>query len=499
MEEQLSLPLADPAGPAHVAANVVRLPVGAHARHALAPRASAKPSGNGPRLGELLGALSLALDMTEGQPAGHCQRSCWIGQQVGRAIGLTTLQMRELYYATLLKDAGCSSNAARVCQLFLTDDRSFKYGRKIVGTSMPAMLRFVLVHTGSNSRLGERVRAVFNIIQNGGEIERELTETRCNRGAQIARQLRFSDAVAEGIAGLDEHWDGSGVPEGLAGEEIPLYSRIALLAQVVDVFHTSVGPQATREEVARRRGRLLDPRLCDVFDVLSRDAAFWDGIASPELEQRLFEMEPARQLQPVDDDYLDDIAMAFGQVVDAKSPFTSGHSARVALVADQVAIALGLEEDQRRFLRRGALLHDVGKLGVSNAILDKPGKLDAWEWAEVQRHALHTEQILSRISSFGALARVAGAHHEKLDGSGYHLGLSGDHLGVLARIIAVADVTEALSADRPYRAGMPREETTRILGDFVARGHLCPEAVEGLHASFTAPVHRQLYQVALVA
>ena len=463
MEEQLSLPLADLA--AATEANVVRLAAGDHARRAA--RAGARPSGNGPRLGELLGALSLALDMTEGQPAGHCQRSCWIGQHIGRAVGLTTGQMRELYYATLLKDAGCSSNAARVCQLFLTDDLSFKHGRKIAGASMPAMLRFVLGHAGRNARLPERVRAVFNIIQNGGEIERELTETRCGRGAQIARQLRFGDAVADGIAGLDEHWDGSGVPEGLQGEEIPLYSRIALLAQVVDVFHTSVGPQATREEVTRRRGRLLDPRLCEVFDALSRDAGFWAGLASPELEQRLFEMEPARQPQPLDDDYLDDIAMAFGQIVDAKSPFTSGHSARVALIADHVSMALGLEADQRRWLRRGALLHDVGKLGVSNTILDKPGKLDPREWAEVQRHALHTEQILGRISSFGALARVAGAHHEKLDGTGYPRGLDARHIRLETRIITTADIFDALIADRPYRAAMPLAQALATMRESV--------------------------------
>ena len=155
--------------------------------------------------------------------------------------------------------------------------------------------------------------------------------------------------------------------------------------------------------------------------------------------------------------------MAFGQVVDAKSPFTSGHSARVALVADHVATALGMEADQRRWLRHGALLHDVGKLGVSNAILDKPGKLDPWEWAEVQRHALHTEQILSRISSFGALARVAGAHHEKLDGTGYPRGLDARHIRLETRIITTADIFDALTADRPYRPAMPTGTALQVM------------------------------------
>ena len=431
-----------------------------------APRAPTPPSAaNGPRLGELLGSLSHALDLTEGQPAGHCMRSCWIGQQVGRVLGLNTVEMRELYYASLLKDSGCSSNAARICQLFLTDDRAFKHDRKTVGLGLPSLMNFVIRHTGAKAGLAERLRAIMNAVQNGGEIHRELTETRCARGAQIARQLRFGEDVADAIQALDEHWDGSGQPQGLSGKEIPLYARIALLAQVVDVFHASAGPQATREEVARRSGRWFDPRIADAFAVLARDPAFWRQLASDDLELRVLDMEPAQQMQPVDDDYLDDIAMAFGQIVDAKSPYTAGHSSRVALITDQLSEHLGLGAPERRWLRRGALLHDVGKLGVSNQILDKPGKLDPWEWAAVQRHALHTEQILGRISAFGVLARIAGAHHEKLDGTGYPRGLDARHIRLETRIITTADIFDALTADRPYRPALPADAALQIMRD----------------------------------
>ena len=439
------------------------------ARGAPAPRAPAPGAANGPRLGELLGSLSHALDMTEGQPAGHCMRSCWIGQQVGRAIGLSTAEMRDLYYTTLLKDSGCSSNAARLCELFLTDDLSFKHDRKTVGLGLPSVMAFVIRHTGVKAGLAERLRALVNAVQNGSEIHRELTETRCSRGAQIARQLRFGEDVADGIQSLDEHWDGSGQPQGLAGKEIPLYSRIALLAQVVDVFHASGGPQATREEVARRGGRWFDPRIAVAFAVLARDPEFWRQLASDDLELRVLEMEPAQQPQPVDDDYLDDIAAAFGQIVDAKSPYTAGHSSRVALITEQLSGQLGLGVPERRWLRRGALLHDVGKLGVSNQILDKPGRLDPSEWAAVQRHALHTEQILGRISAFGVLARVAGAHHEKLDGTGYPRGLDARHIRLETRIITTADIFDALTADRPYRPAMPVSQALQIMRESVGK------------------------------
>ena len=435
--------------------------------HERKPLASTPPAigSAGPRLAELLGALSHALDMTEGQPAGHCLRSCWIAQQLGRAIGLNATEMRDLYYATLLKDAGCSSNAARLCQLLLTDDLGFKRDRKTVGLSLPSLMGFVVRHTGARAGLMERLRAIVNAVQNGGEIHRELTETRCSRGAQIARQLRFSEDVADAIQSLDEHWDGGGQPQGLAGPEIPLHSRIALLAQVVDVFHASVGAQGAREQVAQRSGRWFDPRIADAFAVLARDPAFWRQLAADDLAQRVLEMEPAQQAQPVDDDYLDDIATAFGQIVDAKSPWTAGHSARVGLITEHVAERLGLGVPERRWLRRGALLHDVGKLGVSTRILDKAGPLSTDEWAAVRQHAANTEQILARIGSFGVLARVAGSHHEKLDGSGYPRGLDARHIRLETRIITTADIFDALTADRPHRPALSIDQALRVLHD----------------------------------
>jgi len=436
-------------------------PPAARARHAQAPAAPA----SGPRLGELLGALSQALDSAEGQPPGHCLRSCWIAQQLGRAIGLSTSQLRDLYYTTLIKDAGGSSNAARLSALLLTDDLVFKRERRRAGTSLPGLLRFVTRHVGAATGMRERLRAIANAVQNGGEIHRELTEQRCSRGAQIARQLRLGDDVAEAIQSLDEHWDGNGQPQGLAGREIPLHARLVSLAQAVDVWHAGAGPQATREQIARRSGRMFDPRLADAFAVLARDPAFWRQLAGDDLEPLVLAMEPAQQPQPVDDDYLDEIAAVYGQIVDAKSPWTAGHSTRVGLAAEQLARRLGLAGPERRWLRRGALLHDIGKLGLSNRILDKAGPLDAAERAAMQRHPMHTEQILGRIASFGALARVAGAHHEKLDGTGYPRGLDARHIRLETRIITTADIFDALTADRPHRRSLGTAQALQLMRD----------------------------------
>jgi HD-GYP domain-containing protein (c-di-GMP phosphodiesterase class II) len=418
-------------------------------------------------LSELLGALSHALDLTEGQPAGHCVRCSRIGVEIGKDIGLGEDEITELYYVLLLKDLGCSSNAARICQLYLTDDLSFKQDFKLIDGSLPQALRFVLSHTGLKAGLAERFRAIVNIFQNGGEIARELIETRCHRGADIARKMRFSEPVAEGIKNLDEHWDGGGKPLGLSGTAIPIYSRIALLAQVIDVFHVANGPAAALREAKNRSGTWFDPDLVAAFARIAARPAFWDTLRDDDGRVSAVHQAPAQASLPIDEDYLDDIAAAFAQVVDSKSPYTSGHSERVTLFTDMIAEELAFSAEQRRRLKRAALLHDIGKLGVSNAILDKPGKLDDAEWEIMRMHSAHSEAILSRVGAFSELAPIAGAHHERLDGKGYPRGLLGDQICLDTRIITTADIFDALTAERPYRAAMTITKAMTIMSGMV--------------------------------
>lgn len=412
---------------------------------------------------ELLNALSYALDLTEGQPAGHGIRCAWIGMHIGREIGIPAEELTDLYYTLLLKDIGCSSNAARICNLFLTDDIEFKRGIKTVNESLPQVLRFVLSHTGMKAGLAERFRALITTFKESGTIARELVEIRCQRGADIVRRMRFSEAVATGILDLDEHWNGKGQPTGLKGEAISLYARIALITQVADVFHTSAGSESARREVIRRAGTWFDPALVAAFKKVSARPDFWAALAAPDLAERLATSFGDDGAYLVDDDYLDDVAAAFADVVDSKSPFTAGHSRRVALFTDMIAEELGMPEEERRYLRRAALLHDIGKLGVSNQILDKPGKLDDAEFAVVRSHPGLGEDILSKISAFQELARLAGAHHERLDGRGYPRGLTGEAICPLTRILTTADIFDALTADRPYRAAMPVSKALDIM------------------------------------
>jgi len=419
------------------------------------------------RLSELLGALSHALDMAEGQPAGHCVRCCWIGIHIGREIGLSDAELSELYYTLLVKDVGCSSNAARICQIYMMDDITFKRDLMTVNGSLTQVLRFVLSHTGMNAGLAERFRALVHVFQNGREIAQELMETRCDRGAEIARKMHFSENVIAAIRSFDEHWDGGGMPVGLKGEEIPIFSRISLIAQIADVFRTGTGIDAAKQEIRKRCGTWFEPRMVEAFERVAVNDHFWSVLASDGLRAELFKLEPAQRQVFVDEDYLDDIAAAFAQVVDSKSPFTSGHSERVTLFADLIAEQMGFSLQRRRWLKRAALLHDIGKLGVSNSILDKPDKLDAGEWVAMQRHATFGQAILSQIGAFADLAAIAGCHHERLDGKGYPRGLRDGEISLDIRIVTTADIFDALTADRPYRKAMPVDKALGIMDSMI--------------------------------
>lgn len=419
------------------------------------------------KLSQLISSLSYALDITEGQPAGHCVHCCWIGMNIGRQLCLSAEQLWDLYYVLLLKDLGCSSNASRICELYLTDDLGFKRDFKLVDGSLPQVLRFVLRQTGAGAGLVDRLKAITEVFINGDQMAQELIKTRCTRGADIARRLRFSESIAQGIHALDEHWDGNGRPEGSSGNQISIYARIALLSQVIDIMNSSQGEAAATMEVKKRSGTWFDPELIAAFTAAAAQTGFWETLNAADVEQIILRLEPAHHTKPVDDDFLDDIAEAFGLVVDAKSPYTAGHSARVGLYTSLIAEDLGLSESRRRWLKRGALLHDVGKLGVSNSVLDKPGKLDAAEWEAVQKHAAFTQIILGRIDVFEELAKVASAHHERLDGKGYPLGLADDQIAIETRIITTADIFDAITAERPYRAAMPVAKTLEIMKESV--------------------------------
>jgi HD-GYP domain-containing protein (c-di-GMP phosphodiesterase class II) len=395
--------------------------------------------------------------------------------RLAEELGLPSRERSDLFYALLLKDAGCSANAERMAALFGADDRAAKRTSKLVDWSSPlrALLwSFRTVAPGASLR--ERA-GYLRGIRDEGEVTRKFLQARCDRGAEIARMLYLSEETAAAIRSLDEHWDGRGMPDGLRGAEIPLLARILCLAQTAEIFHAAGGVRSARAVARRRRARWFDPALVDAFESVCRDAGFWRALEQPDVSA----WEPAELVLRADDERLDRIAEAFARVIDAKSPFTARHSERVAEIAVGVAAGLGMRGPELRDLRRAGLLHDVGKLAISNLILDKPGKLTAAEFDKVREHPVYTHAVLARAPCFSALADLAANHHERIDGTGYPLGLGGERLDVPMRVLAVADVYEALTAERPYRAALAVEKALDIVS-WEVPGRLDREAFAAL-------------------
>ncbi|MCW5873241.1 MAG: HD domain-containing protein [Anaerolineales bacterium] len=436
------------------------------------------------RLSEVLSALTYALDLTEDQPEGHAIRNCMIGMTLANHMQLTSDQRSALFYALLLGDLGCSSNAAKMTSLFGADDRlAKKQLKQIDSSSLLQSGLFLARAAGQGEPLLQRLRRLFGLSLQATTLSSGLIRTRCERGAEIARQLGFPEDTAQAILDLDELWNGKGNPLGKKGEAISLLGRVLGFAQTLEVFYSAHGPEEARQVARKRRGTWFDPALVDLFfETIAYDDTFWEKLDSKELITDIGAFEPPDRILHADQDKLDQIAEAFARVIDAKSPYTSRHSARVAEIVRLMAAELNLPLEQRRDLSRAALLHDIGKLAVSNTILDKPDKLNDAEWAQMRSHTEYTYRILERVRGFRQLAHVASAHHERLDGGGYHRGLPGGEMSQDARLLAVADQYEALTAARPYRQPLTPQEALALLEGQVGTG-IDPLAFQALKAA----------------
>jgi len=430
-----------------------------------------------PSIAEIISALSFALDLTEGAVPGHALRSCLLGMRLGRELGFSDSMLADLYHALLLKDVGCSSNAARMCQIIGGgDDRAVKSGVKLEDwtkphkPSLPA-LRLLwnnVVPGGGALHKAGRILQIA-LTQHGNN--EEMIQLRCDRGANIVRKIGLNEQTAQAVRSLDEHWDGSGYPQRLKGAAISPLARVMAVAQHLDVFALERNTAQAMLVLRERSGRWFDPQIVKAAESLHRCNALWmqclpDGVGAAQLEvstrSAVLDLAPAQAARTRASD-IDQICEAFAEVVDAKSHFTFRHSVGVTDVASAIGSAMGLEPGRKQLLHRAALLHDLGKLRVPNSILDKPGKLDEAEWSVMREHPALTRAILDRVSQFRELAYIAGAHHEKLDGSGYPDRLVGEKLPLEARILAVADVYGALIEDRPYRTGFAPEQALAML------------------------------------
>jgi HD-GYP domain-containing protein (c-di-GMP phosphodiesterase class II) len=431
------------------------------------------------RLAELVASLSLGIDLGFGQPMEHVLRQCLIALRLAEQVGLDQAERSAIYYTALLVNVGCHSDAYEQSKWFGDDIvlKSTKYDHDPFSfRDTLAMVRQI----GAGGTPLHRVRVGIEFAVSGYRQVNDMMARHAGLARELGSQLGLPELVLDALGGSYERWDGRGWPGELSGKEIPIASRVVQLAEFVEVAHRVGGVDAAVACAERRRATQFDPDLVDAlrFDAAKvfgqiDDAGSWDAVidAEPSLAISLTQRE------------CDEALRAIGCFVDLKSPFTLGHSLAVAELASRAGRHLGLADDAVRTLYRAGLVHDFGRLGVSNSIWDKKGALGAGEWERVRVYPYLTERMLRQSPALAPLALIAVQHRERLDGSGYPRGLVGNAIAQLARIVGAADAYQAMREPRPYREALFADIAASELRADVRAGRLETNAVEAVLAA----------------
>ena len=430
------------------------------------------------RHAELVALLSLGTDLGLGQPMEHMIRACLIALRLAERVGLDDAERGVVYYSGLLAWVGCHTDAYEQAK-WLGDDLSVKSDAHYeydFGKAGPTAA-FLLKHIGgAGSPLLQRARIGMRFMGDGRRALAALAENHYLATDALADGLGLGEHVRTSLKESYERWDGKGA-YGLRGEQIGIGSRLVNLADVVEVFRRTGGVEAAIAVARERSGTQFDPGIVELFcEQAALIFADLDAAASWEL---VIDSEPSLAAVVAGDE-LDGALAAIGEFAELKSPWLMGHSRGVADLAGEAARGLGLPESDVTALRRAAFVHDIGRLGVSNAVWDKPGELTQSELERVRLHPYLTERMLSFSAALAPLGSIAGQHHERLDGSGYPRGLSGDAISHSGRVLAAADVYHAMTAARPHRPALTAAEAAVALRAQVASSRLDGAAVDAV-------------------
>jgi HD-GYP domain-containing protein (c-di-GMP phosphodiesterase class II) len=416
--------------------------------------------GAGLRLAELLAALALVTDLARGRPAEEALRACVVATRLAGAVGLSLNQMSDAYYMTMLRFVGCTAPSHEYTAAIGGDHVAGRGQADMSDMTNPReALAFLASFSGGQPAWRRPAAFVAALVRAPGAA-REGIRADCEVAVRMARRFQLPQPVAEALYQSFERWDGHGRPQGLAEEAIALPARLAAVAFAAVMYLEAGGRQAAIDVVRRWRARSLDPALVDAF--LERTDDMLDGLEGGDSWPLVLRAEPDPH-RKVRGDGIDEVARGFADFVDLKSPYLQGHSSGVAALAEGAARVYHLGEDEVTALRRAGLLHDLGRAGIPTAIWEKRGALTSSQWEQVRLHPYHTERILARSAALAPLARLAGMHHERVDGSGYHRGAPAAMQPTAARILAAADVYQALTEERPHRQALTPEAAGRVL------------------------------------
>jgi HD-GYP domain-containing protein (c-di-GMP phosphodiesterase class II) len=457
------------------------------------PTTGAPSPGAGLRLAEVMAAMSLATDVGMGQPMEQGLGVCLVAVRFGEGLGLDDGELRRLYDIALLRHIGCTAETVGFASIMGDELAARRRGGSFVDWGRPAEALGYMVGTvaaGSPplraARRIARLPAALPRLKAGAIAVCEVAEL-------LAQRFGIGAATRDELVAVYERWDGRGFPGRLSGEAIPLVARIVQLAEAARMFAAAEGADAAVAMLRRRAGGAYDPQLVERF---CRSAGELLGALEQEsLWEATLAQEPAPR-PPMEGAALDAALRAMGEFADLKSPATVGHSAGVADLAAGAAAACGLPEGDRTQLRRCGWVHDVGRVGVSSLVWEKPGPLSHGEREQVRLHPYYTERMLARPARLAEIGRLAATHHERLDGSGYHRGVPAALLTPAARILAAADCYRAMTEARPHRAALPAEAAAAALSDEVRAGRLDGNATAAVLTAAGHSARRRPAQVA---
>ena len=446
--------------------------------------------GEGLRLAELLAALSLATDLAHQVPAESALKDALLSVAFARHLGLQGSDLSDVYYLALLYHLGCTVVAEEHGRVAGGDDGSLRRALSEPDyTDRMQVLRLVVTEVGNALPALDRVKAVATFMTTGRAYMLSAHNAICEASGRMADRLGAGPRVSKALLEVFARWDGKVFPLPPA-EGVSLIARITHLVHVAQVHAIAGGPTAAARVVRKRRGGEFDPKLADVFSPICSE--LFRQLPDGSVWEQALEAEP----QPhrlVPQSHLEEVTLTIADFTDIKSPLTLGHSRRVGKLAEAAGASLGLDTKDLEPLRHSGYVHDLGNVSVPQRVWMKDGPLNRPEQEAVRLHPYHTERILSASRSLRPHGALAGAHHERQDGSGYHRGVGAASLPLAARILAAAEVYQALLEERSWRPGFEEAAAAGMLVEQANSGKLDRGAVDAiLEAAGQQPARRRL-------
>ena len=400
-------------------------------------------------LADFLLGVSRALDFIEedlfGVPTNHSKRVAYLAWKIGNQLALSREAIFDLVSLAMLHDNGATM---KLLQDQLRD----------------------------------------SIAENRTRME-QIRE-HCSIGEKNILSFPFLTNPKDIILYHHENHDGSGF-YGLKENQIPLMAQIIHLADLLDL-HFDLNKNASKPDwqekitafVVAGRKQSFSPAVVDAFFRAAAEPDLWEGLTD-EVINGVIRSEIGTFSFEYDYDKIRQITKTFSRIIDAKSAFTERHSSSLALKVAKMSRHYHMEKATRQKLLIAADLHDLGKLGVANAILDKRGPLTTEEFALIKMHPAIARECLMEMEGFEEITEWIYNHHEKLNGSGYPRGLTGERLDFPSRLLTCLDIFQALQESRPYRPKMSVADALVILRDMVRKQLIDPDIVEEISKVFS--------------